>query len=954
MFFGALTLLTVNFVGCKDYDDDIDNLQAQIDNLETTVSEIQSAIGNGYYIKDVQSGNDGITLSLSNGKTYSITNGQDGAAGKAGSVVTIGENGNWFIDNVDTGKPSKGSKGDQGDQGAKGDKGDQGAQGDKGDKGDKGDQGAQGPQGPQGNPGVQGPQGASGKYYYPGTEGAENGFWVEVAGDGTKTVTTNKWLPEGTITAVWENGSVTLHNVQGIAGGKVTVGSVLISYLTLIPDFVGDQAGALPVLNFSPLKTANCGEIAPSVTARYRVSPSNATADMIDKENLSFEYNNPSLRSAAINPKAEFVSLENGILTVKVSVNTAMLDDVAVTGKIDQLMLTVPLKSGGSVNSDWAKIDSEPFDNIALVRKPLPAGQTWPSMELAKTIVAAKAINTTTNPTVVNLAYDGEIDLMEVVKTMLTGSSWTDFDIETYGLSYSFDLKDETGATIVYEVGTNKTDQQKFLNLVGSKVTTRVYDLDGANPASVDRTPIVHVTLKTAGGCIALHGFIKINIVEATVDPVDPIEIDGGTIEAKCADYTKVLGTQQMNEEFYAKVGLSKTDFHNYFTWAELTGGVGTIVERADPNDTESYNLVWTVTEAQQWANLGKTIEKSGTYTYGNNVIKVTFKVKVTQPEFDMAPYLLTNYWDAAKTYIIHNVAVPEIGATNPADCTFETNINNAFSTNANALLNLPTGYTYEYVFDIAANQPVKSYNGITVSVSADGKTLNASRGGVTETVATINPQLVGTGDVLAYNENSSLGKELLNGGAEFMKARVKVIISNACGKAVSVKGLGFKDAFDVHFLRPVNVDPQSAENFVDGVDFGATGSWIDVQKAVQLSDWRNYAKNITDYNFEPNHLNYYDYYDVSAITIDVNAIKPIGLIVNGSELAKLPITMEVQQTATDPSHPFGTLTYKNNGANLTAPFKMELPVTVTYKWGEVTTKVTVDVKTTASVRSGK
>ena len=31
MFFGALALSTVTYVGCKDYDDDIKNVQEQID-----------------------------------------------------------------------------------------------------------------------------------------------------------------------------------------------------------------------------------------------------------------------------------------------------------------------------------------------------------------------------------------------------------------------------------------------------------------------------------------------------------------------------------------------------------------------------------------------------------------------------------------------------------------------------------------------------------------------------------------------------------------------------------------------------------------------------------------------------------------------------------------------------------------------------------------------------------
>ena len=67
--------------------------------------------------------------------------------GADGLTPTIGENGNWYLGDTDTGKPSRG---DKGDTGAKGDKGDTGAKGDKGDtgaKGDKGDTGAKGDKG---------------------------------------------------------------------------------------------------------------------------------------------------------------------------------------------------------------------------------------------------------------------------------------------------------------------------------------------------------------------------------------------------------------------------------------------------------------------------------------------------------------------------------------------------------------------------------------------------------------------------------------------------------------------------------------------------------------------------------------------------------------------------------------------------------------------------------------
>ena len=55
--------------------------------------------------------------------------GATGAAGKDGITPTIGENGNWYLGDTDTGKPSRGATGAQGAQGPQGEKGDTGAQG---------------------------------------------------------------------------------------------------------------------------------------------------------------------------------------------------------------------------------------------------------------------------------------------------------------------------------------------------------------------------------------------------------------------------------------------------------------------------------------------------------------------------------------------------------------------------------------------------------------------------------------------------------------------------------------------------------------------------------------------------------------------------------------------------------------------------------------------------------
>lgn len=57
-----------------------------------------------------------------------------------GKIVTphIGENGNWYIGETDTGKPSTGKQGEQGVPGAKGDKGDPGEPGKQGESGQPG------------------------------------------------------------------------------------------------------------------------------------------------------------------------------------------------------------------------------------------------------------------------------------------------------------------------------------------------------------------------------------------------------------------------------------------------------------------------------------------------------------------------------------------------------------------------------------------------------------------------------------------------------------------------------------------------------------------------------------------------------------------------------------------------------------------------------------------------
>lgn len=131
--------------------------------------------------------------------------GDKGDPGENGITPTIGSNGNWYLGDTNTGKPSRGATGPKGDTGAQGPKGDagtaatitevsavtlpytseatvtmggtasartfrfgipqghRGAQGEQGPKGDKGDTGPTGPKGDKGDKGDVGPQGPQGE-----------------------------------------------------------------------------------------------------------------------------------------------------------------------------------------------------------------------------------------------------------------------------------------------------------------------------------------------------------------------------------------------------------------------------------------------------------------------------------------------------------------------------------------------------------------------------------------------------------------------------------------------------------------------------------------------------------------------------------------------------------------------------------------------------------------------
>ena len=218
LLIGALTVTsTGTLVSCKDYDDDITNLQNQIDKNAEAIKKINELIAKGGVITGTTSVEGGVKVTLSNGNEFIIKNGEKGADGQNGVSWTIGEDGFWYKDGKKTEYKALGKDGEKGEQGP------------------AGPAGPAGPQGPEGKPGQDAT--ASGKYYVPNANTGK----FDIYKDGKLVESTNiSFLGSGVITAVKDDAKKTL-TLYGVTGGSGENKAVVIS-----------MSGTLSSLSYRP------------------------------------------------------------------------------------------------------------------------------------------------------------------------------------------------------------------------------------------------------------------------------------------------------------------------------------------------------------------------------------------------------------------------------------------------------------------------------------------------------------------------------------------------------------------------------------------------------------------------------------------------------------------------------------------------------------------------------
>ena len=1009
LLMGALTIASVStFTSCKDYDDDISSLQSQIDKLNEMVSKIQGQIDKGAILTGVSPVENGVKLTLSNGDSYTITNGKDGAKGADGAAGTpgtpgkdadiwkIGDDGYWYKNDAKT------------------------------------DWKAVGTDGAAGAAGTAGTAGKDGKYYVPNPQTGT--FFVYGDGDKDAYDSGVSYLASGIITATWSKDVLTLNGVKNEAGEQIVINLTTdLKALVFSPEYYyqGIEAFEMATYKFKP-KTVETVDpdgnyktdapttasaffnYAPDMTASYFLNPANAKVE--DKAELFSFISADKKYTRATGAKRDFrvekVDLsKSGMVTVHTKYNGDAVKSIAADNQVTVLALQYK-GVNGTVTSDFAAVRATAYTDLQLNL----ASDPHACNHLYAT--AARAIN---NPAQANLKYNDDkgIDLRELINTdrVYQGGACQGWDknakedlVKQAGFKYSFEL-------VGYHEGTNKTSQSAHAAIAADGYTMRAQMPEGGkqqpygysaekannlqNPATMNREPLVRVILTdTVNNKIASVGYLKFKITnkdtqdQQQVFPMatvtTPYTIDCGDNNVMKQD----LKWFDIEEQIIAQLSLSKTQFETTYDYegaaldldqfdkAELNAAalhpvnkIGVVQHTTmDVNGTETEVLKWAVNNQKAYAAFKSGKTSLTTYIrftkktdatsvakpdYVNSADKYVYvKFTWTPSAINLTPSTafdngskLVSYWYGANK-LDANSGFAEIHGNVEAVGSTDNLKNGAETAAAND----------EFVFNIsntlkgnklAVNEMKAPYAGLNSKlvltyefITGHGLYANADGDKIftDPLLANLVATLNKTTGVVSMKGCSKAAKELLNAYAP-KNGEVNTLDKVLTARVKVVATM----------CGDIDVPVENKEfdvKFIRPISItDATAKFVDgVTTTAKLNltfvDWRGY-------NFVGTRVpnsNYFTYYGVKSIALDIpNAKTNLNNNWNDklSDLTnKIKLDFNAPTEAQIAAQDFGTITYSNNGSTV-GTFQVKIPATVTYDWGELKTEVVVTIEKT-------
>lgn len=532
------------------------------------------------------------------------------------------------------------------------------------------------------------------------------------------------------------------------------------------------------------------------------------------------------------------------------------------------------------------------------------------------------------------------------------------------------------------------------------------YGSEQVRAQEVGRTPVVRVTLvDQQTGKVYDYGYIRIKIVD---EKESPVQVDK-SISYQGADYayngectpnawsfaTKWYITEQ---DLYKELGLTREEFENNYTLdgdeedltqyqadkngkfqvlADKIGTASTVIDKdTDPDGTKSSILKWELTSAQAF-KLFVTDKKAGEsiaikYISANKAVGpdvyVVFKTgnligTLPSASLDLDPQKNATVWAAkdgvagsGKYELDMNVDSPnDHNIVAHGDKPFEKTLAEAFvgnKINAAAILtNLvdkTAGKEYEaskLTLDLqfAKANDGKEFKGVSgktyvLSVAANGKTLEANIKGKTDKQAVVKIEGRDVNAQKAVYQETEFAKDLLNYkkhnelDENTLTAIVGIYAKNACHELPLTN-----NTFNVRFLRPLNITNTSAE--VE--DAGTEAQVIDLMSLLTFTDWRD--------AWQKGYDKFYGIKGVKVAGVDNNQkISQNADVLTDQNGNTKMVPLQSVNGAIDFVYSYGKLTYKNYNTT-TADFKVQIPVVVTYDWGEVPQTIIVNVKRTHS-----
>ena len=1010
LLMGALTIASVStFTSCKDYDDDISSLQSQIDKLNEMVSKIQGQIDKGAILTGVSPVENGVKLTLSNGDSYTITNGKDGAKGADGAagapgtpgkdadIWKIGDDGYWYKNETKT------------------------------------DWKAVGTDGAAGAAGAAGTAGKDGKYYVPNPQTGT--FFVYGDGDKDAYDSGVSYLASGIITATWTKDVLTLNGVKNEAGEQIVINLTTdLKALVFSPEYYyqGIEAFEMATYKFKP-KTVETVDpdgnyktdapttasaffnYAPDMTASYFLNPANAKVEN-KAELFSFISADKEYKTRATGAKRDFrvekVDLsKSGMVTVHTKYNGDAVKSIAADNQVTVLALQYK-GVNGTVTSDFAAVRATAYTDLQLNLASVPHACN----HLYGT--AMEAIN---HAAQANLKYNDDkgIDLRELINTdrVYQGGACLGWDknakedlVKQAGFKYSFEL-------VGYHEGTNKTSQSAHAAIAADGYTMRAQMPEGGkqqpygysaekannlqNPATMNREPLVRVILTdTVNNKIASVGYLKFKITnkdtqdQQQVFPMatvtTPYTIDCGDNNVMKQD----LKWFDIEEQIIAQLSLSKTQFETTYDYegaaldldqfdkAELNATallpvnkIGVVQHTTmDVNGTETEVLKWAVNNQKAYAAFKSGKTSLTTYIrftkktdatsvakpdYVNSADKYVYvKFTWTPSAINLTPSTafdngskLVSYWYGANK-LDANSGFAEIHGNVEAVGSTDNLKNGAETAAAND----------EFVFNIsntlkgnklAVNEMKAPYAGLNSKLIltyefVTGHGLYANAAGDAIFTDPLLANLVAT-------LNKTTGVVSMKGCSKAAKELLNAYAPKNGEVNTLDKVLTARVKVVATMCGDIDVPVENKEfdvKFIRPISItDATAKFVDgVTTTAKLNltfvDWRGY-------NFVGTRVpnsNYFTYYGVKSIALDIpNAKTNLNNNWNDklSDLTnKIKLDFNAPTEAQIAAQDFGTITYSNNGSTV-GTFQVKIPATVTYDWGELKTEVVVTIEKT-------